>query len=562
MAGESINDYETVRQRKDGRLVPVSIAAAPVRDGSGRVVGNLVAYTDITERKEQAAEVQRLNVELRARLEELAASRTRIVTAGDVERRRLERNLHDGAQQRIVALSLSLRVALAKLDADPAAAGALLADAGEELSLALDELRELARGLHPAVLSDRGLRAAVEALASRAPVAVELAEMPDERLPAPVEAAAYYLIAEALTNVAKYAAATAVRVRVVAGAGSVTVEVTDDGVGGADPAGGSGLRGLADRVEALGGSLEVHSPGRRHLAAWNPSPAMTISREFHLGLFATAGVPQIVEGDGIELVAADGRRYLDACSGAISVNSLGYGNEAVVEAMAAQLRRLSYTMPFRFTNDRALELAAAMNEVSGGAIDRAMFYTGGSEAVEAALKLARNYHYLEGRTEKELTVARVHSYHGNTFAALSAGGVRQRREPYSPLLWEGPRVAMPLDGNPLDPVAETGPNVYGRGVAEDLRELVEAVGPERVSAFIMEPVGGAGAPGHAPAPGYFEGVREICDEYDIVLIADEVITGLGRTGRMFGSDHWRSTPICGCARRALPPATGRSRWSE
>ena len=273
-----------------------------------------------------------------------------------------------------------------------------------------------------------------------------------------------------------------------------------------------------------------------------PPPGAPPGRPFHLALFATAGVPQIVEGDGIELVAADGRRYLDGCSGAISVNSLGYGNDAVVDAVAAQLRRLSYTMPFRLTNDRALELAAAMNEVSAGAIDRAMFYTGGSEAVEAALKLARNYHYLHGRMERELTVARVHSYHGNTFAALSAGGVRQRREPYAPLLSEGPRVAMPLDGNPLDPVAETGPNVYGHGVAEDLRELVEAVGPERISALIMEPVGGAAAPGHAPAAGYFEGVRAICDEHDIVLIADEVITGLGRTGRMFGSDHWTVDP--------------------
>ena len=265
-------------------------------------------------------------------------------------------------------------------------------------------------------------------------------------------------------------------------------------------------------------------------------------RPFHLALFATAGVPQIVEGDGIELVAADGRRYLDGCSGAISVNSLGYGNEAVLEAVAAQLKRLSYTMPFRFTNDRALELAAAMNEVSAGAIDRAMFYTGGSEAVEAALKLARNHHYINGRPERDLTVARVHSYHGNTFAALSAGGVRQRREPYAPLLSEGPRVAMPLDGNAPDPVAETGPNVYGHGVAEDLRELIAAVGPERISAFIMEPVGGAAAPGHTPALGYFEGIRAICDEHDIVLIADEVITGLGRTGRMFGSDHWTVDP--------------------
>jgi PAS domain S-box-containing protein len=259
-AGESVNDYETVRQRKDGTLVEVSIASAPVRDASGRVVGNMVAYTDIAERKAQEAELHRLYAELHARLEELAASRARIVTAGDVERRRLERNLHDGAQQRLVALSLSLRVALGKLDSDPAAAREALADAGDELALALEELRELARGLHPAVLSDRGLRAAVETLAGRAPVPVEIAEIPDGRLPEPVEAAAYYLIAEALTNVTKYADASTARVRVALNDASVVVEVSDDGVGGADPASGSGLRGLADRVEALGGSLDVVSP--------------------------------------------------------------------------------------------------------------------------------------------------------------------------------------------------------------------------------------------------------------------------------------------------------------
>ncbi len=259
-AGEWVNDYETVRQRKDGMLVHVSIAAAPVKDESGRVIGNMVAYTDITERKAQEAEVHRLNAELHARLEELAASRARIVTAGDVERRRLERNLHDGAQQRLVALSLSLRAALAKIDVDSVGARADLADACDELTLALDELRELARGLHPAVLSDHGLRAAIETLAGRTPVPVEIADIPEERLPEPVEAAVYYLIAEALTNVTKYAHASTVRVRVAASDGRVVVEVTDDGAGGADPATGSGLRGLADRVEALGGSLEVVSP--------------------------------------------------------------------------------------------------------------------------------------------------------------------------------------------------------------------------------------------------------------------------------------------------------------
>jgi PAS domain S-box-containing protein len=259
-AGESVSGYETVRQRKDGTLVEVSIASAPVRDRAGRVVGNMVAYTDITERKSQEAELHRLNSELHARLKELAASRARIVTAGDVERRRLERNLHDGAQQRLVTLSLFLRTALAKLESDPPAAQAALTKAGDELALALEELRELARGLHPAVLTDRGLRAAVEALAGRAPVPVEISDILDERLPEPLEAAAYYLIAEALTNVTKYAEASTVRVRVALSDTTVVVEVSDDGIGGADPAGGSGLRGLVDRVESLEGTLEVVSP--------------------------------------------------------------------------------------------------------------------------------------------------------------------------------------------------------------------------------------------------------------------------------------------------------------
>jgi signal transduction histidine kinase len=258
-AGESFNDYETIRQRKDGALLDVSITAAPVRDASGQVVGSMVAYMDITQRKAQEAEVHRLNTELQARLEELSASRARIVTAGEVERRRLERNLHDGAQQHLVTVSLSLRLALMKLESDPAAVRAALADAGDELALALEELRELARGLHPAVLSDRGLRVAVSALTGRVPIPVEVTDIPDGRLPEPVEAAAYYLIAESLTNAMKHAQASAVRVQVAASSARVVVEVSDDGVGGADPAIGSGLRGLADRVEALKGALEVVS---------------------------------------------------------------------------------------------------------------------------------------------------------------------------------------------------------------------------------------------------------------------------------------------------------------
>jgi signal transduction histidine kinase len=158
-----------------------------------------------------------------------------------------------------VSLSLALRLAQARLRDDPDAADQILTAAGEELTHALAELRELARGIHPAVLTDRGLAAALEALAARAPLPVELTADLDERLPGPVEAAAYYVVAEALTNVAKYAEASAVDVRAQRQNGRVVVEVADNGVGGADPLLGSGLRGLADRVEALNGELEVES---------------------------------------------------------------------------------------------------------------------------------------------------------------------------------------------------------------------------------------------------------------------------------------------------------------
>ncbi|MCC6223646.1 MAG: hypothetical protein IT201_09185, partial [Thermoleophilia bacterium] len=171
-----------------------------------------------------------------------------------------ERNLHDGAQQRLVSLALSLRLAGARVRSDPAGTEELLATAGDELALALGELRELARGIHPAILTDRGLGPALEALAARSPVPVEVALPTGERLPGPIEAAAYFVVSESLANVAKYAGASAASVRVARDGGLLLVEVADDGAGGADPARGSGLRGLADRVEALDGRLAVESP--------------------------------------------------------------------------------------------------------------------------------------------------------------------------------------------------------------------------------------------------------------------------------------------------------------
>ena len=191
--------------------------------------------------------------------EQLSASRKRLVEAAQTERRRLERNLHDGAQQRLVALSLTLRMAERQIERDPAAARASLARAAEELAGALAELRELARGLHPAVLTDHGLGAALGALAGRAPLPVDVQVELDRRPPEPIEAAAYFLVSEALTNVARYAFAHTASVRVSRAEDRVVVEVVDDGDGGADPAKGSGLLGLIDRVEALGGRLEVQS---------------------------------------------------------------------------------------------------------------------------------------------------------------------------------------------------------------------------------------------------------------------------------------------------------------
>ena len=206
-----------------------------------------------------ALENERLDAELRAKIDELRGSRERMLQIGLEERRRLERDLHDGAQQRLVSMALNIRLARAKLNEDPLAAEQLLASAGDELESALEELRELARGIHPAVLTDRGLGTALQTLANRAPVPVELGELPDERLPEAVELAAYFVVAEALTNVAKYAEASHATVQVERHNGRVVVEVADDGIGGADPGRGTGLRGLADRLAVIEGRLEVES---------------------------------------------------------------------------------------------------------------------------------------------------------------------------------------------------------------------------------------------------------------------------------------------------------------
>jgi signal transduction histidine kinase len=210
-----------------------------------------------------ALENERLQAELRARLEELQASRARIVEAAQDERRRIERDLHDGTQQRLVSIAMALGLADSRLGRDPSAAKSLLDEARASLTVALRELRELAQGIHPGILTERGLHAALEDLAYGARLPLELDVGLSERLPDRVEAAAYYVVSEALTNILKYAEASAVRVRVQRIDGRAVVEVADDGIGGADRARGTGLRGLSDRVDALGGRLLVESPPGR-----------------------------------------------------------------------------------------------------------------------------------------------------------------------------------------------------------------------------------------------------------------------------------------------------------
>jgi PAS domain S-box-containing protein len=235
---------EITGMRADGTTFPVELTITRIDvPGPPTFTGYL---RDITERK--AAEA------------ELKESRARIIAAADAARRRLERDLHDGAQQRLVELALDLRMARARLDDQPEQARELLDAALGDLAQATRELRELARGIHPAALTEGGLRPALGALVDRSSVPARLVAVPDARFAAPVEATAYFTVAEGLTNAARYAAAQRVEVEAEHADGRLRVEVRDNGRGGADPTAGSGLRGLADRVAALDGALDVISP--------------------------------------------------------------------------------------------------------------------------------------------------------------------------------------------------------------------------------------------------------------------------------------------------------------
>lgn len=251
--GESVRVEEDWFVRRDGTLVPVAYSSAPITTDGGR--GAVVIFRDITARRE-ADEARRREATEQARIAELSASRARIVAATDAERRRIGRNIHDGAQQRLMNVALGIQQGSSLVDADPGEARRVLDAALDEVRATLVDLRDLASGIHPSILTNRGLAAAVDALTAPAPLPVTV-EIPERRFAPTVESAAYFTVAEALANVTKHARATHATVAVRDHGDVVVVRVEDDGTGGATVKEGRGLQGLRDRVRAAGGELEV-----------------------------------------------------------------------------------------------------------------------------------------------------------------------------------------------------------------------------------------------------------------------------------------------------------------
>ena len=283
---------------REGEVVAALVHDAMLEEEQGGYVDAIGAAASL------ALQNERLEAELRSKVEELRASRQRMLRIGLEERRRLERDLHDGAQQRLVSMALNMRLARARLREDPGSAEDLLDGAAGELDAALEELRELARGIHPALLSERGLETALEMLARRAPVPVQLERVPDERLPEAVELAAYFVVAEALTNVAKYAAASRATVDINRLNGKLVVQVKDDGVGGADPDSGTGLRGLSDRLAVIEGRLEIDShPGRGTTITAQDPVRVVVADD---SVLLREGVVRLLEEWGFEVVGQAG----------------------------------------------------------------------------------------------------------------------------------------------------------------------------------------------------------------------------------------------------------------
>jgi adenosylmethionine-8-amino-7-oxononanoate aminotransferase len=244
--------------------------------------------------------------------------------------------------------------------------------------------------------------------------------------------------------------------------------------------------------------------------------------------------PIAVRGEGTLIIDRDGKRYLDASGGA-AVSCLGHDHPRVIEAIQAQVARLAYAHTSFFTSEPAEALADHLIERAPEGIDRVYYVSGGSEAVEAALKMARQYFIEIGQPERTRFIARRQSYHGNTLGALSVGGNAARRRQFQPLLIDVAHVSpcYPYRDQRASETAEA----YGARLAAELDQTIQELGPETVIAFVAEPVVGATMGAVPPVPGYFRAVREICDRYGMLLILDEVMCGMGRTGTLFACEQ-------------------------
>lgn len=256
-----------------------------------------------------------------------------------------------------------------------------------------------------------------------------------------------------------------------------------------------------------------------------------------------------VAGDGVYVIDADGKRYLDGCGGA-AVSCLGHNNEVVREAVKAQLDKLAWAHTSFFTSEPAEQLADMLIERAPTGIDRVYFVSGGSEATEASMKLARQYFLEKGEPNRRHVIARWQSYHGNTLGALAAGGNRWRRKQFEPFL----TAAMHhIDACYFWRWAQAGetPEAYGLRMANQLEEKILELGDDSVAAFIAEPVVGATLGAVAAEAGYFKRIREICDKYGVLLILDEVMCGMGRCGTLFASEHDDVRPDMVCIAKGL-----------
>lgn len=248
--------------------------------------------------------------------------------------------------------------------------------------------------------------------------------------------------------------------------------------------------------------------------------------------------PFVSHGKGIYLYDKEGKRYIDGCSGAVTA-SIGHAVEEIAEAMYAQARSVSFAYRSHFSSDAVEELGAKLAEWAPGSLNWSFFVGSGSEATETAQKIAIQYWQEKGYTNKNRIISRWMSYHGITMGALSMSGHVLRRKRFVPLLADCPTIAPPYpyrrpEGMPLE--------AYALACANELETAILRVGPEHVAAFIAEPVIGASGGAVVPPDGYFQRIREICDKYQVLFIADEVMTGVGRTGKRFGIDHWGVQP--------------------